>query len=188
MANNKQVVKKKKGKAFKIAVSVFLILAVAGFLVISLMYNLFSVRDSLLKTAYSMDPDFVAAGQLRDQLAQKETELADRESKVSAEEQRLAELKKKLDERKKELDQRERESIPIYRRPMTEDELGDMKSIGKIYAEMQPEDAAAILISLYSTEDMAAVLYHMSEKSSAAILSAMDTTVAAEITDMLLHE
>jgi flagellar motility protein MotE (MotC chaperone) len=135
-----------------------------------------------------MDPEYVAAEQLHDQLNQRETELEERESKVAKEKERLAELEKKLDDREKELDRKEWESVPIYRRPMTDEELEDMKSIGEIYARMQPADAAAILASLYSIDDMAAILYYMSEESSSAILAAMDRTVAAEITDELLHD
>jgi flagellar motility protein MotE (MotC chaperone) len=178
---------KKRGKALKVVLPIFFVLILIGFVTVSLLYNLFSARDLFFKTVYGMDPDYVAVEALEEQLALREAQLDERESKVLSDEERLNGLKEELDEREDELKRRELESLPIYHQPMTEEALADLKAISGIYEQMQPTDAASILASLYSIDDMAAILYYMSEESSAAILSSMDRTIAVEITDTLLH-
>lgn len=183
----KESEKKKKGKVFKVVLPLLLVLIVMGTLVVMVIFNLFALQDKLFDFVYSLDPDYQSVEALNAELAKKDAGLKERELKVTQTEERLQKLKKELDERKKELDEQEIANRPIYLRPLTEEELKNMKSISKVYSEMNPADAAEILASLYSIDDMAAILYYMAEDSSAAILAVMDRAIAVEITDALLH-
>lgn len=184
---NAGIKKKKKGKAFRIILPLILILIIIGTLVVAVLYNLFSFRDILFDTVYSLDPEYRAVESIKAGLDLREQELDKKEERILKSEQRLNGLEEKLNERDKELDRREIENIPIYLRPMTDEDLESMKSISRVYSEMAPEDAAEILASLYSVEDMTAILYYMSEKKSAEILAVIDRGLAVEITDMLIH-
>jgi flagellar motility protein MotE (MotC chaperone) len=185
--NNKVKQKKKKSRALRIIIPLVIVLIIIGGLAAALIFNLFSLQDMFFDTIYSLDPEYKAVDELRAELDRWEAELYEKEEKLLKNEQRLEKLKEELDKRKTELDEREIAIIPLYLRPLNEEELTNMKSIGMMYAKMAPEDAAEILASLYSIDDMAAILYYMPEKSSAAILAAMDTALAAQITDVLLH-
>ncbi len=179
--------KKKKSRVLRIIIPLVIVLVVIGGLVAAVIFNLFSVQDMFFDTVYSLDPEYIAVGELRAELDSWEAELTEKEEKLLKNEQRLEKLKDELDKRRTELDEREVAIMPVYLRPLDEEELANMKSIGRVYSEMAPKDAAEILSSLYSVDDMAAILFYVPEKSSAAILAAMDTALAAEITDILLH-
>lgn len=179
--------KKKKKKALKIIIPIVIVIIILGGLAAALIYNLFSIRDLFFDTVYSLDPDYRAAEEMIADVKKREAELKSREEKLKKDEQRLEMLQQELDERETELDEREIAIIPLYLKPLSDDELENMKSISRVYSEMTPEKAAEILASLYSVDDMAAILYYMPEKSSAAILAAMDKELAVEITDVLLH-
>jgi len=51
---------------------------------------------------------------------------------------------------------------------------------------MAPEAAAVILAELRDPQNVAVILYYMSERSAAAILSALEPEFAAKITEILL--
>ena len=61
-----------------------------------------------------------------------------------------------------------------------------MQSLSRSYAQIAPAAAADILIKLKDEQHVAAILYFMSERNAAAILSAMESEFAARITDILL--
>lgn len=179
--------KKKKSRALRIIIPLFIVFVIVAGLAAALIFNLFSLQDMFFDTIYSLDPDYISVDVLRSELDRREAELNEKEEKLLKNEQRLEKLREELNKRKSELDERETAIIPLYLRPLNEEELANMKSVGRIYSQMVPEEAAEILASLYSVDDMAAILYYMPEKSSAAILAAMDTALAAEITNVLIH-
>lgn len=179
--------KKKKSRALRIIIPLFIVFVIVAGLAAALIFNLFSLQDMFFDTIYSLDPDYISVDVLRSELDRREAELNEKEEKLLKNEQRLEKLREELNKRKSELDERETAIIPLYLRPLNEEELANMKSVGRIYSQMAPEEAAEILASLYSVDDMAAILYYMPEKSSAAILAAMDTALAAEITNVLIH-
>jgi flagellar motility protein MotE (MotC chaperone) len=72
------------------------------------------------------------------------------------------------------------------RRELTEQELADIQSVSRTYAQMPPETAAEILMELYEMHDVARILFHMTERNVAAILAALEVEYAARVTEMLL--
>lgn len=179
--------KKSGGGMFLLFFIVLLILAVAGGYVL-IHYNISGARDKLIDMVSSLDPAYVTYQNRLVEQETKQKELDEREAAVLTEEQRLAELKTSLDKQEAELVDQQATKVPIYRQPTSDQDVEDMKSLAKIYANMEAATAATILASLYTTEDMAAILYFMAEKSAAPILAEMRTSLAADITDLLLKD
>jgi len=117
----------------------------------------------------------------------REDELNARENAASAREQQLNIRAEAQDAREKDLMDLYDRVVPIYRRMLTDQELEDMISISRSYTQMSPDVAAGILVELNDPKDVAAILYYMSERNAAAILSVMDADFAAELTEILLY-
>ncbi|MDR3278381.1 MAG: hypothetical protein LBT12_06365 [Oscillospiraceae bacterium] len=178
----------KKKKPFIIGVAVFFLLCAIGlsaFFVIQ--FDQWGLRTALIESVNRLDPLYSALDARLTEVAGRESAAAAREAEVTAEEARLEEWNTALRQREVDLNSEERSRIPIYRAPTSPQEVTDLESLGKIYASMTAARAAEILARLYANEDMAAILYYMSEKSAAPILSAMDSRLAADITEILLE-
>ena len=140
-----------------------------------------------------------------DLAAREDRQLADYEARLSA----LGERKAALDEREDELDivdakieqrtsaldKREQDlndltldRTPIYKRTLTDQEITDLKNLSSTFAAMTPDSAAEILVRMYDPGDVAVIIYYMSSKSAAAVMSAMDPAYAANLTQMLISD
>ena len=209
--------KKKKPVWLKIIIIVVPILLIGGFVFEEIYFNWLGVRDwtrdAFINASIWLDPD--DAGSVRRTLNARSDELDKREADIEAEDKKLDARRADLDARKAQLDAREDElsgrekqvakrdteldkreqditineasKTPIYRR-MTDQDINDMRSLGSTYAAMAPETAANILMRIYDPHDVAAILYYMSEKSAAAILSEMDPVYAANLTEIMLYD
>ena len=191
------------------------ILLVGGFVFEEIHWNWLGVRDwtcdAFISVAIWLDPDTAlqqkALSDRSDELDRREQlitareeerkatldakqeKINKREEDVTAREKSAQEQSKKLDERENALkEQQNAPPVPLYRRILTDQELTDMKALSGTYAAMDPEKAAEILEKLGDYDEMAAIIYYMTEKKAAAIISAMDATVAAVLTQKLLYE
>ena len=183
--------KKKRGK-LKIILIIVLVLLVAGFVFEEIYYNYLGTRDMLIDAVVKLDP---AYGTREKKLNERESLLDAREADLDAREKTVTSRENQNDRRTASLDTREKDvndllqwSLPLYRRQMTEQELTDMQSVSMSYSRMAPEIAAAILMELNDPDDVAAILYYMSERSAAAILAVMDPEFAAVITEIFLYK
>ena len=183
--------KKKRGK-LKIILIIVLVVLIAGFVAEELIFNYLGVRDVFIDAVISLDPDYVDHEQ---EYLDREAELNSRESDLVRREQAAASRETQNERRTRELglwedvlDEREQMSSPLWRRIMTDQELLDMQSLSRSYSLMAPESAADILVELEEPEDVAAILYFMTERSAAAILAVMEPDFAAELTEILLYK
>jgi flagellar motility protein MotE (MotC chaperone) len=179
--------RRKRTKLLVILIAAVLVAAAAVLAVIAVQLNWADSRTKLIEAANRLDPEYAALEARLEAIGARETAADAREAEIAAEEQRLEEWSRRLQERETELDSAETGSVPIYRAPLSPQEVADMESLGKIYAAMSAARAAEILAELYANEDMAAILYYMTEKSASPILAAMDSRLAAEITEILLE-
>ena len=200
-------------KFILIAIPVLLIAICVGFVI----YNFFGARDilggwlkdPLIKTVTWLDPEFSAVDdELRsmsdERIAQadereaaldgRETELDIREAEMDKRDAGLNDREKQLDRRSTSLDKREADiaqeeskTVPISQRVLTDDELSSYQSLGRMYANMDPEAAAKILTDMTDPYDSATILYHMSERAAAAVLAAMNVGLAARLTELMLE-
>ena len=193
--------KKKKGGKVKLILILVLVILVGGIVFVEFInpeLNMLGLRDLLVENVVKLDPAFVSAEERQVSLDTYEAETAVREAAVASREAQVDRRRADLDAREAELRDRELKLIPIYRRIMTAQEADDMESLSRTYSMMSPEAAAEIFDELYAAkpanrreevaQDIAAILYHMTERSAAAVLSAMDAELAAEITLILLYE
>ena len=183
-------IKKKRGK-LKVILIILLILLVAGFVAEEVYFNWLGTRDMLIEAVLKLDPDVRARDasvRIREaQLKEKEEAFEARERAVSSREAQNERLRSELDRRDADLRDKELRATPLYRRPMSEDDLAEMVSLSRSYSQMSPESAMAILVEFDRAEDVAAILFYMTERNAAAILAEMDPEYAAQITNILLY-
>ena len=190
-AKRKKKKKKKKGK-LKIILILLLVVLAVGFVTEEIIINFFGVRDMFIDAVISLDPEYADREQdyikREEELDAKEKELNRREQSVLSRENANERRRIELDLREEEVAEREESALPLWSRLMSEQELADMQALSRSYALMAPEAAAAILMELDSPQDVAAILYHMSERSRASILTAMESEFAALLTEILLYK
>ena len=183
---------KKKDGILKVVLVIILTILIAGFVFEELYYNSLGTREMLIDAVVRLDPEY---GSREKNLDEREAAISTLESQLELRERTITSREKQNDSRTTDLQKREVEfqnmvsswSAPLYKREMTEQELLDMQSLSRAYSLMTPEAAAAILIELGQIEDVAAILYHMTNRNASAILAVMDPGYAAEITNILLY-
>ena len=202
--------KRKKGKIILFSILGLLVILIAGFIFEEISWNYLGTRDVFLDFVNRIDPEYketvhltverneAALDKREADLEELKVSLDTRKTELDEREQSLKSLeadtnagfdrrRTQLDKLETELKAREDRLTPIYRTPMSEEALADMTSLSKTYSAMTPEAAADILANIYDAQDVAAILYYMSEKSAGAILSVMDAELAAEVTEILIH-
>ena len=182
--------KKKRSKKplIIIILVLLLVIAIGVFVYAMLQFTNFPPRNAILNAAYKLDPRYESFESRLAELEAREAGIAARESAAQAKEESAAAADERVRQREADLADTERDLTPIWRLPLSEQDLLDMQSLAKIFSQMDPDRAALILATLYDMQDMAAIIYHMSERNAAAILAVMDPALAARITNILLHE
>ena len=200
-------------KLVLILIPIFLVVVFAALLVT----NFFEARDKvggivkdpILDIVVWFDPEFRSVeeeqktkfskreeefGKREKELEKREEDIAGREADLQSFKEALYERETLLERRSVSLDRREEQmnqtddrATPIYRRVMSEQELADMQSLSRSYAQMDPSTAAGILANLKDEQYVAAILYYMAERSAAAILAVMEPVSAARITELLMQ-
>ena len=182
---------KKKGRKLKIILIIVLVLLVAGFVFEEVYFNYLGLRDVLIDTVVRLDPDYRDREEtLNEREAEQiktKTELDARDKTITSRETQNERRSAELKRQEEDISDREKRLIPLYRRQLSEEEQADMSSISLSYSRMAPEDAARILLELDNPEDVAAILYFMSERNAAAILAVMEPQFAARITEIWLY-
>jgi flagellar motility protein MotE (MotC chaperone) len=181
----------KRRKPLIIAAAALLLLAVLGaFVFVVIQFDQWGIRTSFIGAVDSLDPQYRALTRREAELAEKSGALDARELEAAEEDERLAVLRQELERREGELKVEagsgETESSGYWLRLSPQDTEA-MESLAKTYAAMDAAAAAEIMAGLYSVRDMAAILYHMAERSAAPILEAMDRQMAARVTQELLR-
>lgn len=180
-----------------------------GVFITMVFLNLFGLRgimggiftEPLINAVVWFDPDFTSIEKsIRDAGDRREAALDIREASIAEYEARQKEIFDALNEREGQLDRRSaaldrREQnleveaapeLPVYERTLTPEEIVNLQSLSRTYANMDAESAAEIMAELYSLEDMATILFYMTERKAAPILEAMNPELAARVTELLI--
>ena len=144
-------------------------------------------EESLSKRDIDLDRREASIESRISQLDLRENGVIERETAAELWEKQLEKRNKELDEREAHIKQSQIASTPVYHREMTEQELADMQSLSRSYSKMSPESASLILAELEHIEDVASILYFMSERNVAAILAVMEPGFAARLTEILMN-
>jgi len=122
------------------------------------------------------------------ELDRRQEDLEIQEGMIDAREQVVVRRTHDLDRREEQIVAMYERTIPLFRRPDRSDqEMDDMLALSRTFTNMSADQAATILVHLYDPRDVAGILYYMSERNAAAILSEMDVRYAANITEILLY-
>jgi len=125
---------------------------------------------------------------MEDEMEGRIFEITEREILLDAMEAQISRRENEILHREAQLQAMLERSVPLHRRTdLTEQEMAEMLSLSETYAQMAPEVAANIMKAMHDPRDVAGLLLHMSERSRAAIMSAMDERYAAHITEILLY-
>jgi len=201
---------KKGGGGGIIIIMLVVALLLAGSFGAAVYFDVFSARaitadllkDPLLRVVIWLDPSFSTVDERmreeadardrrltarEEKLNEREAEIVQRESRADTREQQLERWVIDLNNREEQLIILYERTVPIYRRDMTLQELEDMESLARTFTQMSPESAAYILVGLGSYDDVAAILYFMSDRNAAAILAAFNPDYAANITRVILY-
>ena len=178
---------KKKSKLPLFIFILVLVLLLAAFITAHFFFDLFGWKEPMFDMMHHLDPNY-------SEIADRESALDDRESKLEQRELSLTERESaivvkelQVSTRETELAQLEKSRTPVYRPPINDSDREYMEGIAKIYAGMEPEKAASVMVNLYSVEDMAAIIYFMSTSKAAGILECVTPALAAQITDQLIN-
>ena len=155
------------------------------------------VMDARIETIANMEADVANRERLMEardiSLTERDAALDAREGALNTRESAIYQEELRIDARRVDLnaweqDLRERDTVRdvIFRAPMNEAERDDMLALSRIYASMEPQTAAEILLELEDPEEAAAILYFMTERGVSAILAVMETADAARLTEILL--
>jgi len=200
----------KSGAGSIILIMILVLVILIGGFTAALYFDVFDSREiiadvitePLLDVIIWLDPGFssinqrlIAEGEAQERrFEERGIEYDEREEIIEMHESFIETREQQLDRREQELNRREEQiiamyerTIPLYRREMTDEEYTDMMSLSRTYTQMSPDVAAGILVRLYDPRDVAAILYFMGERNSAAILAVMDPGYAANITEILLY-
>jgi len=183
--------KKKKGGKLKLILIIVLVVLIAGFIFEELYFNYLGTRDIFIDAIVKLDPDYRTREANLDiketDLNKFQAELDTRERTITSRESQYERRNADLNSREETIREQEQQSAPLYKRQLTEQELEDMQSLSRSYSLMAPEVAATILGELGNSNDVATILYYMTERNAAAILAVMNPDFAAELTNILLY-
>ena len=121
-------------------------------------------------------------------LSERKAALDEREDELDAADVKIEQRTEALDKREQDMNDLTLDKTPIYKRALTEQEITDLKNLSSTFAAMAPDSAAEILVRMYDPGDVAVIIYYMSSKNAAAVMSAMDPAYAANLTQLLISD
>ena len=198
----------------RILVIVIPVLLIGGFVFEEIYWNMLGVRDwtceALISAVSWLDPSTASVrrtqwlrGKELDELEaeldardiERQSDFAARKADLDEREDAIVLKEEEIEQRIEAIIQHEQDMLtaeieisrtPVYRRELDEQEQADLESLSATYAAMAPDAAADILMRMYDLSDVAAIVYYMSDKKAAEILSAMDPAYAANLTQLFL--
>jgi flagellar motility protein MotE (MotC chaperone) len=67
----------------------------------------------------------------------------------------------------------------------SEEKLKELKQVGAIYSKMDPAAAAAIMLGIYDSTQIAVIVYFMQPAASALLLAKLDPSLAGDVTKIM---
>ena len=123
-------------------------------------------------------------------LATQQAALDQRAAELDAKEKELVDLQKKLDAQQAELENTEASpsANPTFESILSgfsEEKLKELKQVGAIYTKMDPAAAAAIMLGIYDSTQIAVIVYHMQPAAAALLLAKLDPSLAGDVTQIM---
>jgi len=183
--------KKKKGPAKKIILILALVLVLLAGGGAAAYYTGYLTpileRFGLAQTQAASDGDTGQSQSLVEQKANldsREQELNDREETLNQRELKLAQAETATGNLDTSSDG---QSFRDKLANLSDEELADLKKVSAIYNNMNPKQAATIMVSMYDTTKIAAIIYYMRPAVAAQVLEQMEMKTAADVTALLVN-
>ena len=177
--------RKRRAKGILIITIIMFVLIVAGAVAL---YFLGFLDPLLPLVGMTPRAEIVTFEKRQEQLIALEKALDLREQAVAEREEKVERKAQKLSELEDELEERENAPIDFNDKISQTDEarLDNLKKVSKICSTMEAEAAAKVLIELGSVDEMALVIYFMSEDAAADIMAALPEMTAARIMSLIM--
>ncbi len=179
--------KRRRRRKRKVLLSLFLILLIIAGVVAAFYYT--GVIKSLFELIGFEKPMAVMSTIEQEQRFQSwQKELEDWEFQLDKRELELEEEKKALSEREVAVASRE-ENVKSFSAILTEtdeERISVLERLGGIYDKMDVASAVAIIEKMYTVDEMAIIIYYMSDATAAAVLAEMTPSIATEIISMMI--
>lgn len=177
--------KKRRAKGVLIIAIIMLALIIAGGIAL---YFLGFLDPLLPLVGLTPRAEKVTFEQRQEQLIALEKALELREQAVAEREEKVQKKEEKLIILEDELEERENAPIDFNEKILNtkEDQLANLKKVSKICDTMEPEEASKILLELGSVDEMALVIYFMSEGAAADILAVLPEITSARILALIM--
>ncbi len=179
--------KRRRRRKRKVLLSLFLILLIIAGVIAAFYYT--GVIKSLFELIGFEKPMAVLSGIEQEQRFQSwQKELEDWEFQLDKREQELEDEKKALSEREVAVAQREEEykTFSALLKETDEERLAVLERLGGIYDKMDVTKAVGIIEEMYSVDEMAIIIYYMSDSTAASVLAEMTPSIAREIVSMMI--
>lgn len=177
--------KKRRLKGILIIALIMFVLIIAGAITL---YFLGFLDPLLPLVGMTPRAEIVTFEQRQEQLIAHEKALELREQAVSEREAKVEKKAQKLSELEDELEERENAPIDFNDKIAQTDEasLDNLKKVSKICNTMDAEAAAKVVMELGSVDEMALVVYFMSEEAAAELMAALPEMTAARIISLII--
>lgn len=156
----------------------------------AIIFNVAGIKNTLSGVPFVGNlingPELQAKAEIEKQTAslnKKEAELKTKETALANKEAQLQQREKTVSEKEKQLSQKEQDLVA------RETELNSkqmaLSDMAKLYENMEPKQAAAILSNLNNNGLVVDIIKAMKSDKAAEVLAQMDAKLAAEITKMM---
>lgn len=169
--------KKKKSKGLVIFLVIIVLLAGSG----AALYFTGFLNDALAMLGLSKPSEGFTISELQAALDEKTTELEAAVKEINA-------LQAELEAQQAQLDSvaaaapSANPSFETILAGFSEEKLTELKQIGTIYSKMDPAAAAAIMLGIYDSTQIAVIVYYMQPAASALLLEQLDPALAGDVT------
>ncbi len=180
----------------KINAKIVALILVFTLVVSGILAYVFNIGDMKKKTAKFINPIFKKKSSKE---VEEKKKIADDMERLELEKEKILQLQTKLDTIRTDLELREKELTERETELMQREEeieslqlqlsqkVDDIKSISKLYENMDAQRAAQILTELDDVETVILILKNIKKEKTADILENMDPKTAAYITNKMLQ-
>lgn len=180
----------------KINTKIVALILVFTLVVSGILAYVFNIGDMKKKTAKFINPIFKKKSSKE---VEEKKKIADDMERLELEKEKILQLQTKLDTIRTDLELREKELTERETELMQREEeieslqlqlsqkVDDIKSISKLYENMDAQRAAQILTELDDVETVILILKNIKKEKTADILENMDPKTAAYITNKMLQ-
>lgn len=179
--------KKKRSKGTTVIVLLILLLLVGG--AVYAVYRIGLLDPVLVAVGMMPSQEELSMEEQQTRLDRLEEELELRESELTGRETDVTDREKAVKKREEDVEKREREQLSFAQvmAETTPERMETLKKVSAICNEMSAETAVGIVQNLVNTDEIALVIYHMTEENAAKLLALLPQATAAKVLSLMMR-